>query len=308
MTLIKRADKGEALTYEELDGNFTHLGGDGSYQFPATDGLAGQVLTTDGNGNLTFQSGGLPELITADFKGSVFADDSTLIVDGLNGSVFASSLRTQDETIVLGSSAAATGQLSGGIAIGFEAGNQNQSDGGIFPSHSPNRASVAVGYQAGKTNQQSMSVAVGSQAGTFNHSYQNVAIGYKAQEYKYVGGGVRSIAIGAQAAEFGQDLNSIAIGSEAGKTTQGRNSIAIGYAAGYNNQGDKCIAIGSATAFNNQPDETLIISADTGDIFPSGSGEAYISPIREVTGGSAPAGFSPMYYNPSTKEVIVVSP
>ena len=149
MTLIKRADKGQALTYEELDGNFTHLGGDGSYQFPATDGTPNQVLQTDGNGNLTFQSAGLPELITADFKGSVFADDSTLVIDGLNGSVFASSLRTQDETIALASSAGATGQLSGGIAIGFEAGNQNQSEGGIFASHASERSSVAIGYAAG---------------------------------------------------------------------------------------------------------------------------------------------------------------
>ena len=54
-----------------------------------------------------------------------------------------------------------------------------------------------------------------------------------------------------------------------------RKSIAIGSSAGMNNQGDECIAIGAGTGFNNQPDETLIISADTGDIFPSGSGEAF---------------------------------
>ena len=31
MTLIKRSTKGSALTFDELDGNFTHLGGDGTY-------------------------------------------------------------------------------------------------------------------------------------------------------------------------------------------------------------------------------------------------------------------------------------
>ena len=208
MTLIKRADKGEALTYEELDGNFTHLGGDGTYQFPSTDGSANQVLQTDGNGNISFVtiSTDLPELITADFKGSVFADDSTLIVDGLNGSVFASSLRTQDETIILGSTAGDTGQLSGGIAIGFEAGRQNQSTGGIFPSHSPGRASVAIGYQAGENDQLSMNVAIGPQAGQFNQDYQSVAIGFQAQNYKYANNGMRAVAIGAQAAEFGQSF------------------------------------------------------------------------------------------------------
>jgi len=55
MTLTKRSTKGSALTYTEMDDNFTHLGGDGSYTFPSTDGDSGKVLTTDGSGNLTFQ-------------------------------------------------------------------------------------------------------------------------------------------------------------------------------------------------------------------------------------------------------------
>jgi len=58
MTLIKRADKGEALTYQEMDGNLTHLGGDGSYVAPATDGNPGQILATDGNGQLYFTYAG----------------------------------------------------------------------------------------------------------------------------------------------------------------------------------------------------------------------------------------------------------
>ena len=54
MALIKRSTKGTSLTFDEMDGNFTHLGGDGSYQFPATDGTSNQILTTDGNGQLSF--------------------------------------------------------------------------------------------------------------------------------------------------------------------------------------------------------------------------------------------------------------
>ena len=54
MTLTKRISKGSSLTYTELDGNFTHLGGDGTYQFPSTDGTAGHVLTTNGSGALSF--------------------------------------------------------------------------------------------------------------------------------------------------------------------------------------------------------------------------------------------------------------
>ena len=54
MTLTKRISKGSSLTYTELDGNFTHLGGDGTYQFPSTDGTSGHVLTTNGSGALSF--------------------------------------------------------------------------------------------------------------------------------------------------------------------------------------------------------------------------------------------------------------
>ena len=60
MSLTKRSGKGSALTYNEMDDNFTHLGGDGSYQFPSTDGSSNQVLATNGSGQLSFvdQSGG----------------------------------------------------------------------------------------------------------------------------------------------------------------------------------------------------------------------------------------------------------
>ena len=44
MAIVKRSVKGSALTHAELDGNFTHLAGDGTYQFPATKGSSKQVL------------------------------------------------------------------------------------------------------------------------------------------------------------------------------------------------------------------------------------------------------------------------
>jgi hypothetical protein len=56
MALIKRGNKGTALTHDELDGNFTHLGGDGSYVMPTTDGTSGQVMSTNGDGVVTFST------------------------------------------------------------------------------------------------------------------------------------------------------------------------------------------------------------------------------------------------------------
>ncbi len=73
MTLTKRGTKGEALTHDELDANFTHLGGDGSYTFPATDySTAGAVLTTDGNGQVSWSSTPTQVLQTIYPVGSVY--------------------------------------------------------------------------------------------------------------------------------------------------------------------------------------------------------------------------------------------
>jgi len=62
MSLTKRSTKGSALTYNEMDDNFTHLGGDGTYQFPSTDGSSDQVLATNGSGQLSFVNQSGPEL------------------------------------------------------------------------------------------------------------------------------------------------------------------------------------------------------------------------------------------------------
>jgi microcystin-dependent protein len=54
MALTKRSTKGTALTHNEMDANFTHLGGDGTYTMPTTDGDSGQVMSTNGEGQVTF--------------------------------------------------------------------------------------------------------------------------------------------------------------------------------------------------------------------------------------------------------------
>ena len=54
MALTKRNTKGSALTHDEMDANLTHLGGDGTYAMPTTDGDSGQVMSTNGNGQVSF--------------------------------------------------------------------------------------------------------------------------------------------------------------------------------------------------------------------------------------------------------------
>ena len=54
MALTKRSSKGKALTHDEMDANLTHLGGDGTYIMPTTDGSSGQVMSTNGEGQVSF--------------------------------------------------------------------------------------------------------------------------------------------------------------------------------------------------------------------------------------------------------------
>jgi len=54
MALTKRSTKGSALTHDEMDANLTHLGGDGTYVMPTTDGDSGRVMSTNGSGQVSF--------------------------------------------------------------------------------------------------------------------------------------------------------------------------------------------------------------------------------------------------------------
>jgi len=136
-----------------------------------------------------------------DIKGSVFGDDSTKIIDAVEnkvyGGIFATTLRTSDTLIALGSLAGETNQGVNGIAIGALAGRTNQ---GI--------QSVAIGAGAANTDQGLQSIAVGNLAGSLNQ-------------------GQRAIAIGSQAGGSSQGANAIAIGWLAGQAGQAAGSIVI---------------------------------------------------------------------------------
>ena len=272
MTLVKRSDKGEALTYNELDGNFTHLGGDGSYQFPATDGLENQVLTTDGNGQLSFTTIDIDlDRIDGDLTGSVFADDSTLLIDGVAGLIvgpiqsdnirgnFVGTVSADDSTILVD-------------------GNEGKVVGPVETSQlRTSETVIRLGYLAGASaNELQDSVYIGDRAG-INSS----------------------------------NLGNIAIGNSAAEDNQGRSAIAIGSQASGIDQGDYSIAIGDKAGFSSitpQADRTIVLNATGSALLAPTADQFYVKPVREVTGGTPPAGFSPMYYNPTTGEVIVVSP
>ncbi len=139
--------------------------------------------------------------LDGDVTGSIFADDSTLLVDGVNGKIVGdvetSSLRTSETKIALGADAGQTSQ--GGYA-------------------------VAVGYAAGQTSQGLRAVSVGPDSGSISQGDVGVAIGYAAGQSTQ---GIGAIAIGNAAGNIGQGNYAIAIGVSAGVTSQAANSIVI---------------------------------------------------------------------------------
>ena len=109
-------------------------------------------------------------VITGDITGSVFGDDSTLLVDGINnkivGPVLSSDLRSTSSNVTIGLDAGLTNQGTYSIAIGERAGNLNQSADGI-----------AIGYAAGRDDQQTDGIAIGQNSGQVNQGASSVAIG-----------------------------------------------------------------------------------------------------------------------------------
>ena len=109
-----------------------------------------------------------------DLKGSVFGDDSSILVDAVSnyiyGNVSATTLRTAETKIALGSDAGSIAQGAQAVAIGFEAGNGLQGNTAVAVGSNAGRVSqgidaVALGFGAGETSQGLQAVAIGAYAG-----------------------------------------------------------------------------------------------------------------------------------------------
>ena len=105
--------------------------------------LYGKVVILEGGG----------VAIQRDAQGSIFGDDSTLLVDGVNskivGTVDTASLTVNSINVAIGLSAGRTTQGANAIAIGEKAGETNQGAGAI-----------AIGRNAGYANQAANSIVI----------------------------------------------------------------------------------------------------------------------------------------------------
>jgi len=190
-------------------------------------------------------------------------------------------------TIALGQNAGFDGQANAAIALGQNAGAGGQ---GV--------ESISIGLNAGgNTTQGGVAVAIGSSAG------------YDAQ-------GDNAVAIGTSAGRTSQGTSATAVGSAAGSTGQGTYSVAIGTGTGETSQGIYSVAVGSLAGRTSQANNSIIINATGANLNQTTANTFTVKPVRAVTSvtfaaptaGSIPAGFSPVYYNPTTGELIVITP
>lgn len=133
-----------------------------------------------------------------DLKGSVFGDDSSILVDGVSGRlvgpVYTATLRTSESAITLGS----------------DAGTANYT--------------IGIGYGAGKTGRGDLSIAIGTQAGETNQGQGAIALG---RDAGYSGQGTNTVAVGYEAGSSNQGANAVAIGYRAGYNNQLAGSIVL---------------------------------------------------------------------------------
>jgi hypothetical protein len=187
-----------------------------------------------------------------DIKGSVFADDSTILVDAVSGTlrgIFVGSVFADDSSQII--------------------------DG--------NSRTVYGNIEATTLRTAETKIALGADAGTVSQGTNAVAIGNLAGETSQ---GLRGVAVGFQAAGISQGARAIAIGQSAGYNTQGANGIAIGESAGQGNQGADAIAIGRTAGVSNQSANSIILNA-SGSTLDAAAAGFYVNPIR--LGGSGRA-------------------
>ena len=186
--------------------------------------LRGSVFADDSTVMVDAVSG----VLRGNFIGSVFADDSSQIIDGnsftVYGNIEATTLRTAETKIALGSNAGQDTSLQ----------------------------SVAVGESAGSVNQGNRTVSIGSQAGQYRQ-------------------GTYSVAIGPSSGFFEQGNSAVAIGDNAGQSSQGNYAIAVGYYAGH----------------NNHSANSIILNA-SGAILNGAAAGFYVNPVRSTASSARP--------------------
>jgi hypothetical protein len=158
---------------------------------------------------------------------------------------------------------------------------------------------VAVGRQAGQTNQGKYSIGVGYLAGFTNQATLAVSIGSGSG---YNGQGESAVCVGNDSAHFSQGISAVAVGQEAAYTTQGARAVAVGKWAGKTNQGQDSVAVGYVAGETGQHANSIVLNASGTSLNTTAASQFIVKPVRNVDTPTALMG-----YNTSTGEVSISS-
>jgi hypothetical protein len=218
-------------------------------------------------------------------------------------------------TVAIGNNAIAS---DGSVVIGSAANAQTDGITGntlVGPSTSCTGSNdVVLGSLAGAGGNNS--VVVGPSA--LSTADNDVVLGLFASS-----AGNNTIVIGPNAWSAAGSTGGIVIGSGATGNTNGSNTIVIGSGAvcpagctggvviGQLAYGASPSSIVIGQNANNVGKQTggpiILLDATNGSLAPANRAGVYVSSVRAAT-TNVPIGFSPMYYNPVTGEIIVVTP
>ena len=243
----------------------------GDTSFPIVANSPGANFKVNGGEGITLTKDTTTDTLTItvnpvfDLRGSVFADDSTVMVDAVSGTlrgIFIGSVFTDNSTqIIDGNTATVYGNIEATTLRTAE-------------------TTIALGVNAGQNNQGASSVAIGANAG-------------------YIAQGGSSVAIGFVAGNGLQGNTAVAIGASAGYANQGADAVALGFGAGEFTQGLQAVAIGAYAGGTSQPANTIILNASGSavDGVAAQTNSFYVAPIRTTANGT------PLMYNSTTKEI-----
>ena len=227
----------------------------GDTSFPIVANSPGANFKVNGGEGITLTKDTTTDTLTIevnpvfDLRGSVFADDSTILVDAvsrtLRGNLLGSVFADDSTQLIDGNSSTVYGNIQATTLRTAE-------------------TKIALGQNAGQ-NTSLQSVAVGESAGSVNQGNRTVSIGSQAGQYRQ---GTYSVAIGPASGLYEQGISSVAIGDNAGQSSQGANAIAIGYYAGHTNQSANSIILNASSSILN-----------------GAAAGFYVNPIRSTANG-----------------------
>ena len=278
---IENSNSTSPLIFGDFDADSLQINGklniSGNYNFPTTDGSASQVLTTDGNGTLTWIDQTV-DTDTDDQKIDVFSfSNNTLSIslenDGQSNSTL--NLSSLELSTIQDSDSDTKIQVeesSDEDIIRFDLGGTEflkLDNGRIEIINTGNSVFLGEGAGANDDLSDNYNVFIGNSSGySTTTGNKNVFLGYHSGEENIIG--ISNVFIGYNAGKYNTASYNTFIGSGAGddnttgyqntflgtrsgySNTDGNENIFIGYDSGYENEtGDYNVYLGTEAGYNN---------------------------------------------------------